>query len=223
VITVVVADDQTLVRHGLHLILDGEDDLDVVGEAADGREAVDLVGRLSPDVVLMDIRMPGLDGVAACRRLVAAGSPTRVLVLTTFGGDEYVYAALRAGASGFLLKTAPPEQLAAAIRTVVRGEALLDPQVLRRLIEGYVEQPPPGNGPPRTLAPLTGREVDVLREVGRGAANAEIAGSLHLSESTVKTYVGRILAKLGLRDRAQMVVTAYESGLIRPGGTSPRG
>jgi DNA-binding NarL/FixJ family response regulator len=217
VITVVVADDQTLVRHGLHLILDAETDLDVVGEAADGREAVDLVERLSPDVVLMDIRMPGLDGVEACRRLVSARSPTRVLVLTTFGGDEYVYAALRAGASGFLLKTAPPEQLIAAIRTVVRGEALLDPHVLRRLIEGYVEQPPPGNGPPRALAPLTEREVDVLREVGRGAANAEIARSLHLSEATVKTYVGRILGKLQLRDRAQMVVAAYESGLIRPG------
>jgi DNA-binding NarL/FixJ family response regulator len=217
VITVVIADDQTLVRHGLHLILDSEDDLLVVGEAADGHEAVALVDRLSPDVVLMDIRMPGLDGVAACRQLVAARPSTRVLMLTTFGGDEYVYAALRAGASGFLLKTAPPEQLAAAIRTVVRGEALLDPQVLRRLIEGYVSQPPLGSGPPRALAALTEREIEVLREVGRGAANAEIGRTLHLSEATVKTYVGRILAKLGLRDRAQMVVAAYESGLIRPG------
>jgi DNA-binding NarL/FixJ family response regulator len=217
VISVVIADDQTLVRHGLHLILASEDDLDVVGEAADGHEAVDLVDQLSPDVVLMDIRMPGLDGVAACRRLVTARPSTRVLMLTTFGGDEYVYAALRAGASGFLLKTAPPEQLVAAIHTVVRGEALLDPQVLRRLIEGYVVAPPPGAGTSRALAPLTEREIDVLREVGRGAANGEIAGSLHLSEATVKTYVGRILAKLGLRDRAQIVVAAYESGLIRPG------
>jgi DNA-binding NarL/FixJ family response regulator len=217
VISVVVADDQTLVRHGLHLILDSEADLHVVGEAADGREAMELVDRLSPDVVLMDIRMPGVDGVEACRRLVAARSPARVLMLTTFGGDEYVYAALRAGASGFLLKTAPPEQLAAAIRTVVRGEALLDPQVLRRLIEGYVVAPPPGSGPPRALAALTEREIEVLREVGRGAANTDIARSLHLSEATVKTYVGRILGKLGLRDRAQMVVSAYESGLIRPG------
>jgi len=214
---VVVADDQTLVRHGLHLILDSEADLHVVGEAADGREAMELADRLSPDVVLMDIRMPGVDGVEACRRLVTARSPARVLMLTTFGGDEYVYAALRAGASGFLLKTAPPEQLAAAIRTVVRGEALLDPQVLRRLIEGYVVAPPPGSGPPRALAALTEREIEVLREVGRGAANTEIARSLHLSEATVKTYVGRILGKLGLRDRAQMVVSAYESGLIRPG------
>jgi DNA-binding NarL/FixJ family response regulator len=217
VISVVVADDQTLVRHGLHLILDSEDDLLVVGEAADGQEAVDLVERLAPDVVLMDIRMPGLDGVAACRRLVTARASRRVLMLTTFGGDEYVYAALRAGASGFLLKTAPPEQLVAAIRTVVRGEALLDPQVLRRLIEGYVAQPPLGSGPPRALAALTEREIAVLREVGRGAANAEIARSLHLSEATVKTYVGRILGKLGLRDRAQVVVAAYESCLIRPG------
>ena len=216
-ISVVVADDQTLVRHGLHLILDSEADLHVVGEAADGREAMELADRLSPDVVLMDIRMPGVDGVEACRRLVTARSPARVLMLTTFGGDEYVYAALRAGASGFLLKTAPPEQLAAAIRTVVRGEALLDPQVLRRLIEGYVVAPPPGSGPPRALAALTEREIEVLREVGRGAANTEIARSLHLSEATVKTYVGRILGKLGLRDRAQMVVSAYESGLIRPG------
>ena len=216
-ISVIVADDQTLVRHGLHLILDSEADLHVVGEAADGREAMELADRLSPDVVLMDIRMPGVDGVEACRRLVTARSPARVLMLTTFGGDEYVYAALRAGASGFLLKTAPPEQLAASIRTVVRGEALLDPQVLRRLIEGYVVAPPPGSGPPRALAALTEREIEVLREVGRGAANTEIARSLHLSEATVKTYVGRILGKLGLRDRAQMVVSAYESGLIRPG------
>ena len=218
-ISVVVADDQTLVRHGLHLILDSEADLHVVGEAADGREAMELVDRLSPDVVLMDIRMPGIDGLEATRRVLAEPAPAtmRVLVLTTFDLDEYVYAALRAGASGFLLKTAPPEQLAAAIRTVVRGEALLDPQVLRRLIEGYVVAPPPGSGPPRALAALTEREIEVLREVGRGAANTEIARSLHLSEATVKTYVGRILAKLGLRDRAQMVVAAYESGLVRPG------
>ena len=221
--SVVIVDDQTLVRHGLRLIIGSEPDFEVVGEAGDGNEALDLIARCQPDVALMDIRMPNLDGVEACKRLSKAGSSTRVLMLTTFGGEDFVYAALRAGASGFLLKTAPPDRLIGAIRTVADGEALLDPQVTRRLIETYVDQPPPGQQRSSALPPLTDRETDVLREVARGASNSEIASTLHLSEATVKTYIGRILTKLSLRDRAQMVVTAYETGLVRPGAAQGRG
>ncbi len=216
-IRVLIADDQTLVRHGLRLILATEPDIDVVAEARDGQEALTRIAESAPDVALMDIRMPVLDGVATTRQLAQAGSATRVLVLTTFGGEQFVYAALRAGASGFLLKTAPPERLVAAIRTVAAGDALLDPSVTRRLIEGYVRQPPPGEQRPSRLTGLTDREVEVLRLVARGRANPEIATDLHISEATVKTYIGRILAKLDLRDRAQMVVAAYESGLVRAG------
>jgi DNA-binding NarL/FixJ family response regulator len=218
VIRVLIADDQDLVRHGLRLIIASEPDLEVVAEAGNGVQALTAVAACAPDVVLMDIQMPQLDGVQATRRLVDSGSPAKVLMLTTFGGEPYIYAALRAGASGFLLKTAPAERLVTAGRTVAGGDALLDPSVTRRLVERYVSQPPPSESRPALLMPLTDRETEVLTQIARGLANAEIASTLHLSEATVKTYIGRILAKLGLRDRAQMVIAAYESGLVRPGG-----
>jgi DNA-binding NarL/FixJ family response regulator len=217
VIRVLIADDQQLVRHGLRLILASEPDLDVVAEAGDGVEALAAIAATSPDVALMDIRMPRLDGVAATRQLMDAGSATKVLMLTTFGGEPFVYAALQAGASGFLLKTAPAQRLINAVRTVATGEALLDPSVTRQLVERYVSQPAPSDARPTALGPLTDREIDVLSQIARGLANVEIAKELHLSEATVKTYVGRILTKLGLRDRTQMVITAYETGLVRPG------
>lgn len=216
-IRILIADDQELVRHGLRLILASEPDLDVVAEAGDGAEALAAVATTSPNVALMDIRMPRLDGVAATRQLVEAGSATKVLMLTTFGGEPFVYAALRAGASGFLLKTAPAHRLINAVRTVASGEALLDPSVTRRLVERYVSQPAPSDTRPTALGRLTDREIEVLTQTARGLANSEIAAELHLSEATVKTYVGRILTKLDLRDRAQMVIAAYESGLVRPG------
>src|SRR5688572_7108561 len=207
-IKVLIADDQALVRTGFRKILESEPDLEVVGEAGDGGEAVEAVLRLRPDVVLMDIRMPRLDGLEATRRL--AGK-TRVLILTTFDLNEYVYEALRAGASGFLLKDAPADQLVTAIRVVAAGEALLAPSVTRRLIEEFARRPP-SNARPKQLEALSPRELEVLRLVARGLSNAEIAGELYVGDATVKTHVSRILQKLTLRDRVQAVVLAYESG-----------
>ncbi len=215
-IRVLLADDQELVRSGFRLILELADGIDVVGEAADGREAVQLAKELQPDVVLMDVRMPELDGIEAIRRLRQAGVDARVLVLTTFDLDEYVYAAMRAGASGFLLKDAPREQLVNAVRTVARGEALLAPTVTKRLIERFVDRPAPVEATP-ALAELSARELEVLRLLARGLSNAEIANELIIGEATVKTHVARILRKLGVRDRVQAVVVAYESGVVEPG------
>lgn len=214
---VMIVDDQALVRAGFRMILDAEPDIDIVAEAADGLEAVELVDRFTTDVVLMDIRMPNLDGIEATRRIVERTSATHVLMLTTFDLNEYVYEALRAGASGFLLKDAPPEQLVSAIHVVAKGEALLAPSITKRVIEEYARRPPPREGLPPELADLTAREVDVLRLVARGRSNAEIAKELYLGETTVKTHVARILQKLSLRDRVQAVVLAYESGLVQPG------
>jgi DNA-binding NarL/FixJ family response regulator len=216
-IRVIIADDQALVRGGFHSILAGQEDIDVVGETADGNETVELVERLQPDVVLMDIRMPGIDGLEATRRIVARGIATRVLVLTTFDVDDYVYEAMKAGASGFLLKTAPPRQLADAVRTVAAGDALLAPSITRRLVEQFVRRPPPGTTVPPGLAELTEREREVLRLLARALSNAEIAAELVVSEATVKSHVNRILTKLNLRDRAQAIVLAYETGLVEPG------
>lgn len=216
-IRVLLVDDQALVRGGFRSILDGQDDIEVVGEAADGREAIDRTRTLLPDVVLMDIRMPRLDGIEATRRLLDGRCPARVLILTTFDEDEYVYQALRAGASGFLLKSAPPRELAGAVRTVAAGEALLAPEITRRMIEDYVSRPRPGSERATGLDTLTPRELEVLGLIARGRSNAEIGADLYLSEPTVKTHVTRILAKLGLRDRVQAVVFAYESGLVQPG------
>jgi DNA-binding NarL/FixJ family response regulator len=219
IVRVLIADDQALVRAGFKMILDAEDDLDVVGEAADGAEAVDLARRLKPDVVLMDIRMPALDGIEATRRVVALGTPEpiRVLMLTTFDLNEYVYEALRAGASGFLLKDVPPEQLAAGIRVVAQGEALLAPSITKRLIQEFATAAPITAAPPKGLDELTAREHEVFKLVARGLSNAEIAAELIVSETTVKTHVARVLMKLGLRDRVQAVVLAYESGVSVPG------
>jgi DNA-binding NarL/FixJ family response regulator len=216
VIRVLVVDDQTLMRSGLVGMLAVHDDLDVVGEAADGLEAVQRAAVLRPDVVVMDIRMPRLDGIEATRRLRAAPDGPRVLVLTTFDLDEYVWQALRAGAGGFLLKDAPPERLAEAVRTVAAGEPLLAPSVTRRLVERYVGGPA-ADSAARLLADLTPREREVLDLVVEGLSNAEVGRRLHLSEATVKTHVTRVLAKLGVRDRVQAVVLAYESGLVTPG------
>jgi DNA-binding NarL/FixJ family response regulator len=215
-IGVLLADDQELVRSGFRLILELADGIEIVGEAANGREAVRLAKELQPDVVLMDVRMPELDGIEATRRLRQAGVEARVLVLTTFDLDEYVYAAVRAGASGFLLKDAPREQLVAAVRTVARGEALLAPAITQRLIERFVARPSPDEAAP-ALAELSAREFEVLRLLARGLSNAEIAGALVVGEATVKTHVARILRKLDLRDRVQVVVFAYETGLVEPG------
>ena len=216
---ILIADDQALVRAGFKMILDAEDDLDVVGEAADGAAAVELARRLKPDVVLMDIRMPELDGIEATRRVVAldAETPVRVLMLTTFDLNEYVYEALRAGASGFLLKDVPPEQLVAGLRVVAEGEALLAPSITRRLIQQFAQVAPPRAEPPKGLDELTARELEVFKLVARGLSNAEIAAELIVSETTVKTHVARMLMKLGLRDRVQAVVLAYESGVAVPG------
>lgn len=217
-IRVAVVDDQALVRAGFRMICEAEDDLTVVGEAADGSEALPLVQRARPDVVLMDIRMPVVDGVEACARVSAAHPEARVLMLTTFDLDDYVVGALRAGASGFLLKDTPPEQLVDAIRVVARGDALLAPSVTRRLIETFVPRGPSApTAPPPGLDSLTERELEVFRAVARGMSNGEIAAALYLGEATVKTHVGRVLAKLGLRDRVQAVVLAYEAGVVTPG------
>ncbi len=215
-IRVLLADDQGLVRTGFRMILGAEDDLEVVGEAADGLEAVELVTRLEPDVVLMDIRMPGLDGIEATRRAVAARPQVRVVVLTTFDLDEYVYAALQAGASAFLLKDAKETQLLAAIRVVADGGSLFAPAVTERLIARFAQ---PGSRGSVELPPLTAREREVLGLVARGLSNAEIAERLVISEHTTKSHVASLLQKLGLRSRVQAVVVAYESGLVRPGGS----
>lgn len=216
-IRVVVVDDQAMIRQGLRMILEAEDGLTVVGEAADGVAAVDLVPSARPDVVLMDVRMPKLDGIAACARICAMPSPPRVLMLTTFDLEDYVYAALRAGASGFLLKDAPSDQLVAAIETVARGDATLAPQITRRLIEEIARRPAVNAATHPWVGTLTDRETEVLRLMCRGLSNAEVAGELYLGEATVKTYVGRVLAKLDARDRVQAVVLAFESGLVEPG------
>jgi DNA-binding NarL/FixJ family response regulator len=217
-IRVVLADDQELVREGLRMMLDAEPDITVAGEAADGNEALRAVRELDPDVVLMDIRMPNLDGIEATARVAHTGSNARVVVLTTFDLDEYVYRALKAGASGFLLKDARREELAAAVRTVAAGGALLAPEITRRLIEDYCRGPQPGHVP-EAAAALSERELDVVRRLARGRSNAEIAAELVLSEATIKSHITRILDKLRLRDRTQVIVFAYESGLVRPGET----
>jgi DNA-binding NarL/FixJ family response regulator/class 3 adenylate cyclase len=220
-VRVLIVDDQALVRTGFRMILDAEEDMDVVGEAANGKEAIGEANRLNPDVVLMDVRMPELDGIEATRRLLAdAGVDSKVVMLTTFDMDEYVYEALRAGASGFLLKDAPPEQLVDGIRAVCSGDALLAPSVTRRVIEEFVRRPPEAvrTAPPE-IEELTPRECEVLKLIARGLSNAEIAKSLVVSETTVKTHVARVLMKMGLRDRVQAVVMAYESGLVQPGET----
>jgi DNA-binding NarL/FixJ family response regulator len=223
VISVLLADDQPLLRRGFRMILEAEDGVTVTGEAGDGAEAVELARRVRPDVVLMDIRMPGTDGIEATRRITAAEPGVRVLVLTTFDLDEYAFGALQAGASGFLLKDVRPHELVAAVRTVASGDAVVSPRVTRRLLEEYARQLPVACGDADRadrypqLASLTEREREVLAVVAKGLSNTEIAASLFVSETTVKSHVGRILAKLGLRDRVQIVVLAYESGLVRPG------
>jgi DNA-binding NarL/FixJ family response regulator len=215
-IRVLIADDQALVRTGFRVILDAEPDLEVVGEAGDGSETVELVPQKRPDVVLMDIRMPNLDGIEATRRLTALPRAPRVLMLTTFDLDEYVYEALRAGASGFLLKDAGADELLHAVRVVAAGEALLSPSITRRLIADYARRPP-ASEQPAALAELTPRELEVVRLLARGLSNGEIARELVLGEATVKTHVARVFQKLDLHDRAQAVVLAYETGLVIPG------
>ena len=220
-IHVLLADDQSLVRSGFRMILSAEPDIEVVGEAGDGREAVARADTFAPDVVLMDIRMPGLDGIEATRRITAREHAPHVLVLTTFDRDEYVYEALRAGASGFLLKDTPPEQLVEAIHVVARGDALLSPSITKRVIEEFVRRPPASmQTPPPEIADLTARELEVLGYIAKGSSNAEIARELFVSETTVKTHVARILMKLDLRDRVQAVVFAYETGLVQPGSSA---
>jgi DNA-binding NarL/FixJ family response regulator len=216
-IRVLLCDDQALVRSGFRMILEAREDIEVVGEAEDGAQALELTWRHRPDVILMDVRMPGLDGVEATRRLVEAGAEGRVLILTTFDLDEYVFEALRAGASGFLLKDVQPAQLVEAIRVVARGEALLAPTVTRRLLDRFAHTlPGPPEKPPPELASLTEREREVLGLLAGGLSNAELAERLFVSETTVKTHVSSILRKLGLRDRVQAVVLAYQAGLVRP-------
>jgi DNA-binding NarL/FixJ family response regulator len=219
-VRVLLCDDQALVRSGFQMILAAQPDIEVVGEAADGREAIDLANRLGPHVILMDVRMPNLDGVEATRRLVAQGTPAKILILTTFDLDEYVYAAIRAGASGFLLKDVRPAELVEAIHVVAAGDALLAPSVTRRLLDRFAETLPSRAGPPPELASLTERELEVLELVARGLSNAELAERLFVSETTVKTHVSSVLRKLDLRDRVQAVVLAYETGLVRPGSAA---
>jgi DNA-binding NarL/FixJ family response regulator len=217
-VRVVLVDDEAMVRVGLRMVLTAEADIEVVGEAADGGAAVDVVEATEPDVVLMDVRMPDVDGIEGARRVLARCPGVKVVVLTTFDEDEYVEAALRAGVSGFLLKVAPPERLIDAVRTVAAGGGLLDPGVTRRVIESFAATPPLRTRRAETLDALTERERDVLRLIGRGLSNSEIAAELYLGETTVKTHVSNVLAKLGLRDRVQAVVAAYETGHVRPGG-----
>jgi DNA-binding NarL/FixJ family response regulator len=217
-IGVVVADDQAIVRAGFRLLIDSEPDMTVLGEAANGAEAVSVTARTSPDVVLMDIRMPTLDGIEATRRIIAAGragAAPRVLILTTFDLDEYVFGALRAGASGFMLKERPPEELLSAIRVIAAGDALLAPNVTRRLIAHFACQPDPLRTPPQALEPLTAREREVLALIANGLSNTEIGDQLAMSVATAKTHISRILAKLGARDRAQLVVIAFQAGLVK--------
>ena len=216
-IRILIADDQELVRTGFRVVLDAEPDLEVVGEAGDGLAALEAAETLKPDVVLMDIRMPNLDGIEATRRITAGDRAPRILILTTFDLDDHVYEALRAGASGFLLKDVRAEELRQAIRMVAAGDALLSPTITRRLIENYTRRPPPSMQP-APLADLTPRELEVLRLVARGLSNADIARELVVGDATVKTHVARIFSKLDLHDRAQAVVLAYESGLVQPGG-----
>ena len=215
--TVLIADDQPLQRYGFRMLLEGTPETTVVGEAGNGAEAVRQAERLRPDVVLMDVRMPGMDGIEATRRITAGGARTRVLIVTTFALDEYVYAGLRAGASGFLLKDARPEELIAGIRAVASGDAVVAPRLTRKLMDAYAEAvpDPSPDGDPR-LASLSDREREVLIAVGQGWTNTEIAERLVLTESTVKKHVGRVLAKLGARDRIQAVIVAYDAGLVRP-------
>jgi len=223
-IRVMLVDDQAMVRAGFRMIVESEDDITVVGEAADGRAAVELAPRCRPDVVLMDVRMPHMDGVEATERITAMPDPPRVLMLTTFDLEDHVYAALRAGASGFLLKDAPAEQLIDAVRVIARGDALLAPSITRLLIEEIARRPAGDQtAAVEGFADLTERELEVMRLVAKGMSNAEVAAALYLGEATVKTHVGRILAKLALRDRVQVVVVAYESGLVTPGGDPPTG
>jgi DNA-binding NarL/FixJ family response regulator len=214
-IKVLVVDDQRLIRAGFRVILEAEPDLVVVGESGDGVEALRHNRELQPDVVLMDIRMPNMDGLEAARRIIA-GSPTRVLILTTFDADEYVYGALQAGASGFMLKDAPPDQLVAAVRAAAAGNALIDASVTRRFIAQFTKAVRPATSTPSELERLTSRELDVLRLLTEGLSNSEIAGRLIVEESTVKTHVSRVLMKLGLRDRVQAVILAYETGFVHP-------
>ena len=215
---VLIADDQALVRAGFRKLLESAPDIEVVGEASDGREAVDQARRLRPSIVLMDIRMPRLDGIEATRRLTRSdGDAIRVLILTTFGLDDYVYEALRAGASGFMLKDAPPEELLAAIEVIARGDALIAPAVTRSVIEEFVRRSPAASEPPPLLDELTAREREVLELLARGLSNAEIAERLVVSDGTVKTHVAHVLGKLGVRDRVHAVILAYESGVITPG------
>ena len=218
-IRVLVVDDQSMVRAGFRLLLSGEEDIEVVAEAKDGLEAVDKATRLRPTVVLMDIRMPRLDGLEATRRILAADDRARILILTTFDLDEYVYEALRAGASGFVLKDDPPEQLLAAIRTVAAGDALLSPAVTKRVIKQFTRIPRPA--PPKEFDELTGREQEILRLIANGLSNLEIGHQLYISETTVKTHVTHILQKLGLRDRVQAVVLAYQTGLFEQQAATP--
>jgi DNA-binding NarL/FixJ family response regulator len=215
-VRVLIADDQALVRGGFRMILDAREDMEVVGEAGDGAEAVELVESLRPDVVLMDVRMPGVDGIEATRRIVASGSSARIVILTTYDVDEYVFSALRAGASGFLLKDVRPADLTDAVRVVAQGDALLAPGVTRRLLDRFAGVLPDGGPRPAGLDELTEREVEVLRFVALALSNSEIAKRLVLTEATVKTHVSSVLRKLGLRDRVQAVVFAYDVGLVRP-------
>jgi DNA-binding NarL/FixJ family response regulator len=220
-IRVLIADDQALVRGGFRMILEAQPDIEVVGEAADGLQALARARELGPDVVLMDIRMPELDGLQATRRLLQDNGSTRVLILTTFDLDEYVYDAMKAGASGFLVKDVRPEQLADAVRVVATGDTLLAPTITRRLIEQFVRRPPPTTGPPADLSELSERELEVLTHIAQGLSNGEIAQALFVTEATIKTHVTHILTKLTLRDRVQAVVLAYESGLVQAGAVSP--
>jgi DNA-binding NarL/FixJ family response regulator len=217
-IRALLADDQAVVRAGLAMILEAQGDIEIVGHAVDGREAIELTRTLDPDVVLMDIRMPVVDGIEATRRLVETGARARILILTTYGLEEYVYEALRSGAAGFFVKTDAPEELVDAVRVVARGDALLGPEATRLLIERFLAGPHPNAPPPPEVERLTDRELEVLKLLTSGSSNAEIAAALYVSEATVKTHVARILSKLGLRDRVQAVVFAFETGLVRPGG-----